>query len=159
MRAIDYSNDDNVTSLQTMNTKASRYFTENNGVDKPSVNVSMGLVELSDSSEYEKFKDFENVELFDTVTVYSKQYDIHIETKITTVEYDSLAGKNISLEMGSYRTGLIESTERTYMELIGEKRSETDTNDTVAANGKNRVFRGVTEPVQEWLRMTSGINL
>ena len=147
VRAIDYSNDDDVTSLQTMNTKASRYFTENNGVDKPSVNVSMGLVELSDSSEYEKFKDFENVELFDTVTVYSKQYDIHIETKITTVEYDSLTGKNISLEMGSYRTGLIESTERTYMELIGEKEAKLIQTIQVAANGKNRIFRGVTEPV------------
>lgn len=146
VRAIDYSNDDDVTSLQTMNTKASRYFTENNGVDKPNVNVSMGLVELSDSSEYEKFKDFENVELFDTVTVYSKQYDIHIETKITTVVYDSLTGKNISLEMGSYRTGLIEDTERTYMELIGEKEAKLVQTIQVAANGKNRVFRGVDEP-------------
>ena len=146
VRAIDYSNDENVTSLETMNTKATRYFTENNGVDKPSVNVRMGLVELSDSSEYEKFKDFENVELFDTVTVYSKQYDINIETKITTVVYDSLTGKNISLEMGSYRTGLIESTERTYMELIGEKEAKLTQTIQVAANGKNRVFRGVTEP-------------
>ena len=146
VRAIDYSNDDDVTSLQTMNTKANRYFTENNGVDKPSVNVNMSLVELSDSSEYEKFKDFENVELFDTVTVYSKQYDIQIEAKITTLVYDSLAGKNISIEMGSYRTGLIESTERTYMELIGEKEAKLIQTIQVAANGKNRVFRGVDEP-------------
>lgn len=146
VRAVDYSNDDDVTSLQTMNTKANRYFTENNGVDKPSVNVSMGLVELSDSSEYEKFKDFENVELFDSVTVYSKQYDINIEAKITTVVYDSLTGKNVSLEMGSYRTGLIESTERTYMELIGEKEAKLVQTIQVAANGKNRVFRGVDEP-------------
>lgn len=146
VRAIDYSNDDDVTSLQTMNTKASRYFTENNGVDKPSVNVNVNLVELSDSSEYEKFKDFENVELFDTVTVYSKQYDINIEAKITTVVYDSLTGKNVSLEMGSYRTGLIESTERSYIELIGEKEAKLVQTIQVAANGKNRVFRGVDEP-------------
>lgn len=146
VRAIDYSNDDDVTSLQTMNTKANRYFTENNGVDKPSVNVNVNLVELSDSSEYEKFKDFENVELFDTVTVYSKQYDINIEAKITTLAYDSLTGKNVSLEMGSYRTGLIESTERTYMELIGEKEAKLVQTIQVAANGKNRVFRGVDEP-------------
>lgn len=147
VRAIDYSNDDDVTSLQTMNTKANRYFTENNGIDKPSVNVNVNLVELSDSSEYEKFKDFENVELFDSVTVYSKQYDINIEAKITTLAYDSLTGKNVSLEMGSYRTGLIESTERTYMELIGEKEAKLVQTIQVAANGKNRIFRGVTKPV------------
>jgi hypothetical protein len=61
--------------------------------------------------------------------------------------YDSMTGKNISLEMGSYRTGLIESAERSYIELIGEKEAKLVQTIQVAANGKNRVFRGVTEPV------------
>ena len=146
VKAIDYSHDDSVTSLSDMNTKAGNYFTANNGIDKPSISVDVDLVELSDSSEYEKFKDFENVELFDTVTVYSKQYDIQIEAKITTLVYDSLGEKNISLEMGSYRTGLIEGTEREYRELLNQR--DTDLVQTIqrAANGKNRIFRGVDEP-------------
>lgn len=144
--AVDYSNEDDVTNLQTMNTKASRYFTENNGIDKPNINVNVNLVELSESPEYEKFKDLENKQLFDTLTIYSKKYDINIEAKVNTLVYDSLGEKNISLDMGSYKTGLMESTERTYKDLLAEREAQITNVIQRTANGKNRIFRGVDEP-------------
>lgn len=144
--AVDYSNESGVTNLQTMNVKASRYFTENNGIDKPNINVNVDLVDLSESPEYEKFKSLENKQLFDTLTIYSKKFDINIEAKVNTLVYDSLGEKNISLDMGSYKTGLMESTERTYKELLAERENQITNIVQRAANGKNRIYRGVTEP-------------
>ena len=37
------------------------------------------MIDLSDSPEFYKFKDFENVEIGDTVTVYSKQFDMNLD--------------------------------------------------------------------------------
>lgn len=144
--AVDYSYENGVTDLQTMNTKASRYFTENNGVDKPNINVNVNLVDLSESPEYEKFKSLENKQLFDTFTIYSKKYDINIEAKVNTLVYDSLGEKNISLDMGSYRTGLMESAERTYKDALAERDTRITNIVQRAANGKNRIFRGIDEP-------------
>ena len=144
--AVDYSNESGVTNLQTMNAKASRYFTENNGIDKPNINVNVDLVDLSESPEYEKFKSLENKQLFDTLTIYSKKFDINIEAKVNTLVYDSLGEKNISLDMGSYKTGLMESTERTYKDLLAERENQITNIVQRAANGKNRIYRGVDEP-------------
>ena len=145
--AMDYSSEEEVTDLATLNTKASQYFTEHNGIDKPSMSATVDMQDLSDSSEYKRFKSLENIQLCDTVTVYSKKHKVNLTAKVTKIIFDTLLEKNVSLELGSIRTSLTDSIKQGYTETIQDLQQNIYQTIETAANGKNRVFRGVEEPV------------
>ena len=145
--AMDYSSEEEVTDLATLNTKASQYFTEHNGIDKPSMSATVDMQDLSDSSEYKRFKSLENIQLCDTVTVYSKKHKVNLNAKVTKIVFDTLLEKNVSLELGSIRTSLTESIKQGYTETIQDLQQNIYQTIETAANGKNRVFRGVEEPI------------
>lgn len=144
--AMDYSSEEEVTDLTTLNTKASTYFTEHNGIDKPSMTANVDMQDLSDSSEYKKFKDLEQVQLCDTVTIYSKKHKVNLKAKVTKLIFDTLLEKNVSLELGSVRTSLTDSIKQGYTETIQDLQQNIYQTIETAANGKNRVFRGIEEP-------------
>ena len=145
--AMDYSSEEEVTDLATLNTKASRYFTEHNGIDKPSMSATVDMQDLSDSSEYKRFKSLENIQLCDTVTVYSKKHKVNLNAKVTKIIFDTLLEKNVSLELGSIRTSLTDSIKQGYTNTIQDLQQNIYQTIETAANGKNRVFRGVEEPI------------
>ena len=145
--AMDYSSEEEVTDLATLNIKASQYFTEHNGIDKPSMSATVDMQDLSDSSEYKRFKSLENIQLCDTVTVYSKKHKVNLTAKVTKIIFDTLLEKNISLELGSIRTSLTDSIKQGYTETIQDLQQNIYQTVETAANGKNRVFRGVEEPI------------
>ncbi len=145
--AMDYSSEEEVTDLATLNTKASQYFTEHNGVDKPSMSATVDMQDLSDSSEYKRFKSLENIQLCDTVTVYSKKHKVNLNAKVTKITFDTLLEKNVSLELGSIRTSLTDSIKQGYTDTIQDVKTEVIQSISIAANGKNRIFRGVEEPL------------
>ena len=144
--AMDYSSEEEVTDLATLNTKASQYFTEHNGIDKPSMSATVDMQDLSDSSEYKRFKSLEHIQLCDTVTVYSKKHKVNLTAKVTKIIFDTLLEKNVSLELGSIRTSLTDSIKQGYTETIQDLQQNIYQTIETAANGKNRVFRGVEEP-------------
>ena len=145
--AMDYSSEEEVTDLATLNTKASQYFTEHNGIDKPSMSATVDMQDLSDSSEYKRFKSLEHIQLCDTVTVYSKKHKVNLTAKVTKIIFDTLLEKNVSLELGSIRTSLTDSIKQGYTNTIQDLQQNIYQTIETAANGKNRVFRGVEEPV------------
>lgn len=145
--AMDYSSEEIVTDLTTLNTKASSYFTEHNGIDKPSMTANVDMQDLSDSSEYKKFKNLEQVQLCDTVITYSKKHKVNLKAKVTKLIFDTLLEKNVSLELGSVRTSLTDSIKQGYTETIQDLQQNIYQTIETAANGKNRVFRGIEEPV------------
>ena len=145
--AMDYSSEEEVTDLTTLNTKASNYFTEYNGIDKPSMSATVDMQDLSDSSEYKMFKSLEHIQLCDTVTVYSKKHNVNLTAKVTKIIFDTLLEKNVSLELGSIRTSLTDSIKQGYTDTIQDVKTEVTQSISIAANGKNRVFRGVEEPL------------
>ena len=145
--AMDYSSEEEVIDLTTLNTKASQYFTEHNGIDKPSMSATVDMQDLSDSSEYKRFKSLENIQLCDTVTVYSKKHKVNLNAKVTKIIFDTLLEKNVSLELGSIRTSLTDSIKQGYTETIQDLQQNIYQTIETAANGKNRVFRGVEEPI------------
>lgn len=145
--AMDYSSEEEVTNLATLNTKASQYFTEHNGIDKPSMSATVDMQDLSDSSEYKRFKSLENIQLCDTVTVYSKKHKVNLNAKVTKIVFDTLLEKNVSLELGSIRTSLTDSIKQGYTETIQDLQQNIYQTIETAANGKNRVFRGIDEPI------------
>lgn len=145
---VDYSSDDRVTDLASLNTAASNYFIENAGIDKPSVAMDVDLDDLSDSSEYEQFKSFENVEVCDTITVYSKQFDVNLTAKVTQIVFDVLREKNQSLKVGSVRTSFYDDLKSGYKDLVKEVTVSLTNTIEKAANVKNRIFRGADEPLE-----------
>lgn len=145
--AVDYSRDDRVTDLASLNSVAGNYFTENTGIDRPSLTMDVELDDLSDSSEYTQFKDLENIELCDTVTVYAKRFDVNIVAKVTKIVYDVLREKNQTLNVGSIRTSFYDDVKGGYKDLVRDVTATLNNTIEKAANGKNRVFRGVDEPL------------
>lgn len=145
---VDYSSDERVTDIGSLNIVAANYFIENTGIDKPSVKMEVDLDDLSDSSEFEEFKDLENIELCDTVTVYSKQFDVNITAKVTQMVFDVLREKNQSLKVGSIQTSFYDDTKSGYKDLVEEVSVLLTNTIEKAANGKNRIFRGEDEPLE-----------
>ncbi|PJH58739.1 hypothetical protein CVR97_28170, partial [Salmonella enterica subsp. enterica serovar Typhimurium] len=150
--AVEYNEeDDGVTDVASLNQAASRYFRDYPDKDMPSINMEINMLDLSHTKEYEKFKGLEEVELGDTVTVYAAPFDMEVTAKVNRVVYNGLTEENEELEVGTTRASqydnyrdLIDRTVDRSVQPIKEQLNIVQ----VAANGKNRIFRGPQEPTQ-----------
>lgn len=98
---IQFTEDQGVKDLDSLNRVAASYFTSMNpNADKPKITIELEIEKLTDSQEAKEFAKIRNYGLFDTFTVYHKGYDIYIETKISSVIYDSLREKNKKIYAG-----------------------------------------------------------
>lgn len=149
---VDYSSDESVKDLATLNTKSSKYFADRTGVDKPSMTADVSLVDLSYSSEYAEFKVLEQVALCDTIKVYSKLHKVQLTAKVNELVYDSLGERNESVNIGSVQTKFFESIKKDYQELFEEKQEQLTNIIQTAANGKNRIFRGEDTPTTNMIK-------
>ena len=92
---IQFTEEQGVKDLASLNRVAANYFKSiNPGSDKPKISIELEIEKLTDSEEAKEFAKIRNYGLFDTFSVYHRLYDIHIDTKITSVVYDSLTEKN-----------------------------------------------------------------
>ena len=91
---IQFTEEQGVKDLASLNRVAANYFKSiNPGSDKPKISIELEIEKLTDSEEAKEFAKIRNYGLFDTFSVYHRLYDIHIDTKITSVVYDSLTEK------------------------------------------------------------------
>lgn len=98
---IQFTEEQGVKDLASLNRVAANYFKSINlGSDKPKISIELEVEKLTDSEEAKEFAKIRNYGLFDTFSVYHKLYDIHIETKINSVVYDSLTEKNKKIYAG-----------------------------------------------------------
>lgn len=98
---IQFTEEQGVKDLASLNRVAANYFKSiNPGSDKPKISIELEVEKLTDSEEAKDFAKIRNYGLFDTFSVYHKLYDIHIETKINSVVYDSLTEKNKKIYAG-----------------------------------------------------------
>ena len=98
---IQFTEEQGVKDLASLNRVAANYFKSiNPGSDKPKISIELEIEKLTDSEEAKEFAKIRNYGLFDTFSVYHRLYDIHIDTKITSVVYDSLTGKNKKIYAG-----------------------------------------------------------
>jgi len=98
---IQFTEDQGVKDLASLNRVAANYFTSMNpNADKPKITIELEIEKLTDSEEAKEFSKIRNYGLFDTFSVYHKGYDIYIETKISSVTYDSLREKNKKIYAG-----------------------------------------------------------
>lgn len=98
---IQFTEEQGVKDLASLNRVAANYFQSiNPGSDKPKISIELEVEKLTDSEEAKEFAKIRNYGLFDTFSVYHRLYDIHIDTKITSVVYDSLTEKNKKIYAG-----------------------------------------------------------
>ena len=151
---VDYSGNESVTTLEELNTKALVYFSDTNpDCDKPKVKLDIDMMQLSDSSEYARFKDLEKIKLTDTVTVWVEAFDVDVVVKVTEVVYDGMARMVKKLTAGTPSVTFYDSVRNTYSADINYLRDYMDTTLNgvrnqiqLTADGKNTIFRGYTEP-------------
>lgn len=100
-RHVQFTEEQGVHDLKSLNTVASKYFTSANpGIDKPKISIELAIDKLTDSEEAKEFARLRNYGLFDTFSVYHKLYDIYVDAKITEVVYDSLNEKTKKIVAG-----------------------------------------------------------
>ncbi|MDU2155780.1 phage tail spike protein [Clostridium sp.] len=71
------------------------------GIDKPTVNYKIDMINLANTTAYKDFKMLVNVSKGDTVTCYIPHLDIDVKARVIDYERDLLTGEYISLELGN----------------------------------------------------------
>lgn len=140
---VDFSQE-KPTTVEELRTKAEAYIKANN-VGIPKVNLKVKIIDLSRTLDYENLQLVEQLNLCDWVTIYFEKFDIRTNAKIVKIVWDDLLKQYDSLEIGEARASLSNS-----INAIVDGKLETVAQDLSivqrAANGKNKVFRSITEP-------------
>lgn len=71
-----------------------------NGIDKPAVTISINMVALQNTEEYQDYKVLEEVSLGDTVHCKSSNLGIVTDARVTEIKYDPISKKVSSVKIG-----------------------------------------------------------
>lgn len=72
-----------------------------NGIDKPSVNYKIDMINLANTTAYKDFKMLVEVNKDDTVTCYIKHLDIDVKARVIDYERDLITGEYTYIELGN----------------------------------------------------------
>lgn len=115
-RHIQFTEDQGVTDTSTLNKVASKYFTSMNaGVDKPKVSAEVNIRKLDNHA---KFKNFRQLGIFDSFTVFHERYSINLEMTVNKVVYDGLLGQIESIEAGDPKFTFFEEQQNQFTEVM-----------------------------------------
>lgn len=72
-----------------------------NGIDKPTVNYKIDMINLANTTAYKDFKMLTTVNEGDTVTCYIPHLGIDVKARVIDFEEDEITGEYISIELGN----------------------------------------------------------
>jgi len=142
---LDFSNEFNENQRPTpdrLRQLAERYI-RSNDVGVPRVSISLSFVDLTKALGYTGSR-YEQLNLCDTVPVRFEQLGIETRARIIRIEWNVLLDRYERIEVGESRPNL-----SSRMRRIEHAINEVNTNANfalTAANGKNTVFFGTSEP-------------
>lgn len=120
---IQFTEDQGVTDVASLNNVAKNYFTSmNKGVDKPKVSADVEIKKLGKNS---KFADFLKLGLFDTFTVFHERYNIDLEMTVNKIVYNALSEKTESISAGDPKFTFFEEQESQFTEVMKKIPSKT----------------------------------
>lgn len=148
---VEYNEqDDKVTNLTTLNSTASNWFKEHPNTDEPTLTVNVNMIDVAESTEYaELLRSLEQVNVFDTVSVYVAEYNIDMVIKVVSLKYDGFNERNLEVELGTATKGMFDSLVSPQFVSIGKQLDEIRNMGLVAqvsADGKNTNYHGVSDP-------------
>lgn len=85
---------------------AAQVYMNKSGMGIPKVSVKVSFINLADTEEYKDILPLENVNLCDTIKVQFEKLGINTTAEIVETEYDVLAEKYKSVQVGSLRSTL-----------------------------------------------------
>ena len=103
---IDFSDQFEAKPTAVQLTVLAQQYIERNNIGHPSVSLDVDFVNLADTEEYKGIAPLENVLLCDTVTVIFEKLGISEKAKVVKTEYDCLAERYKSVEIGTIRGSL-----------------------------------------------------
>ena len=103
---IDFSDKFDYKPTAAQLTALAQQYIEKNNIGHPSVSLDVDFVNLADTEEYKDIAPLENVLLCDTVTVIFEKLGISEKAKVVKTEYDCLAERYKSVEIGTIRSSL-----------------------------------------------------
>lgn len=141
---IDFSNEwEGAPTESQLRARAQSYITANN-IGVPKVSIKVSFVALWQTEEYKNIAPLERVHLCDTVGVVFDKYGIDARAKVIKTEWDCLAERYLSIELGEARSNLastlVSMNEETTQEVIDTKSElqqaiDRATNIITGANG------------------------
>lgn len=140
---VDFTEDE-ITTESALRSRAERYIRDN-GVGIPKVNLKVKFVDLAKTLDYEHLQLVENIDLCDWVTIYFEKLGVRQRAKVIKVVWNGLLDRYDEIEVGESRASLSDSIGATVDGKLAPINEQLHTVQ-VAANGKNRVYRGATEP-------------
>ncbi|MCH5427606.1 phage tail tip lysozyme [Lactococcus lactis] len=115
-RHIQFTEDQGVTDTNSLNKVASKYFTSMNaGVDKPKVSAEVNIRKLDNQA---KFKNFRQLGIFDSFTVFHERYNINLEMTVNKVVYDGLLEQIESIKAGDPKFTFFEEQQNQFTEVM-----------------------------------------
>ena len=107
VRLVDFSDYDDVVDVDSLNARARMYFSDNDNVDKPKINIKVNM--LLSPRHRTPLKYLEDVGLFDTVTVYVKKYNVNVLLKVTEMEYDFFNERIKKITLGDSKNSFVDA--------------------------------------------------
>lgn len=83
-----------------------------NGIDKPTVNYVVNMIDLSEAEEYKDYVQLEKVHLGDTVHCKDGRLGIDVDARAISVTYNCITRKNDLIELGNAQSNFLDNLNR-----------------------------------------------
>lgn len=110
-----------------------------NGIDRPSVNYKIDMINLANTTAYKDFEMLVNVNKGDTVTCYIPHLDIDVKARVIDYEKDLLTGEYNSIELGN----IVEDFFNNQADVQATVNNITNSNGTVNAGEIQGVINAI----------------
>ncbi|HEL1556014.1 TPA: phage tail protein [Streptococcus suis] len=119
------------------------------GRDVPNASYEVDFITLRNTVEYADYRALENYNLGDTVSIYEADYNVEIEAKVISFEWDILKKRYTSMKLGSFKNGIVRSNFNKTNSVDAKISQAQSTADIalLSADGKTTNFYGTGEPV------------
>lgn len=109
IQMVDFSGDNEVTDLNSLNAKAQLFFEDNKDIDLVETTCEVDLAILPRKRIESRY--LEKIGMFDEVTVYIKKYNVKVKLKVKEIEYDFYNERNRSVVLGVSNKDLSDNLE------------------------------------------------
>ena len=80
------------------------------GIDDPTVNYTVNMVELANTVEYAEYKQLESVEVGDTITCRHKGIKIEVKARCIRIKWNCITKENEEVELGNFLDNYFDKT-------------------------------------------------
>ena len=80
------------------------------GIDDPTVNYKVNMVELANTVEYAEYKQLESVEVGDTITCRHKWIKIGVKARCIRIKWNCITKENEEVELGNFLENYFDKT-------------------------------------------------